>query len=32
MVEVPRSAPGLGVEVDVDRIEELTVAMESWSA
>ena len=32
MVEVPRSAPGLGVEVDVDRIEALTVATESWSA
>lgn len=32
MVEVPRTAPGLGMEVDVDRIEELTVATESWSA
>jgi o-succinylbenzoate synthase len=32
MVAVPRSAPGLGVEVDVDRIDGLTVATESWSA
>jgi len=32
MVEVPRGAPGLGVEVDVDRIEELTVCQETLTA
>jgi O-succinylbenzoate synthase len=32
MVTVPRSQPGLGVAVDVDRIENLTVRRESVSA
>lgn len=32
MVEVPRSAPGLGVEVDEDRIENLTVRTETFNA
>jgi O-succinylbenzoate synthase len=29
MVKVPRSAPGLGITVDVDRIEDLTVRSET---
>jgi o-succinylbenzoate synthase len=32
MVEVPRTAPGLGVEVDEDRIEDLTVRTETLTA
>jgi o-succinylbenzoate synthase len=32
MVAVPRTAPGLGVEVDVDRIEDLTVCQETLTA
>jgi hypothetical protein len=32
MVEVPRSVPGIGVEVDLDRVDELTVRSESLRA
>jgi O-succinylbenzoate synthase len=32
MVEVPRSVPGIGVDVDLDRVDELTVRSESLRA
>jgi O-succinylbenzoate synthase len=31
MVEVPLTAPGIGVEVDRDRVEDLTVRVEELS-
>jgi O-succinylbenzoate synthase len=32
MVRVPREVPGIGVQVDVDRVEDLTVRREAFSA
>jgi O-succinylbenzoate synthase len=32
MVRVPRDVPGIGVQVDVDRVEDLTVRREAFSA
>jgi hypothetical protein len=32
MVRVPREVAGLGVKVDVDRVENLTVRREAFSA